>query len=93
MNEEVDLSEWDARGYVIPLETCNLVFVTKGNSLLACGAVDVDALDKLSVPAAKITGVSTVQELLDGNVKAMNQAAAARGVQAGDRGHVALLKL
>ena len=93
-HQEIEIDGADeARGYVIPLERCNLVFITKHNSLLACGAVDVMALDKLDVPAAKVTGVATTEELLNGEVKAVNDHAAALGVTVGESGRDALAKL
>jgi len=92
-HEKIDVGGQEADGYVIPLETCNLVFITKGNSLLACGAVDVMVMDKFNVPTAKVTGVSTVDDLLNGEVKAVNEAAAALGVAAGDNGRTALTKM
>lgn len=91
--EAVTLKDHGATGYCIPLENCNLVFVVKGNSLLACGAFDVVALDKFNVPAAKITGVSTVDDLLAGEVKQVNDAARACGVMPGDTGTAALAKM
>ena len=93
VHQKVTLGDIQADGYVIPLETCNLVFITKGNSLLACGAVDVGALEKFAVPAAAISGVSTVDDLLAGVVKAANSFASQRGVHPGDTGAEALQKL
>ncbi len=93
IHEQLTIDGQTADGYMIPLESCTLVFITKGNSLLACGAVDVMALDKFNVPAAKITGVATVDDLLNGEVKAVNDTAATRGVHIGMSGRDALSKL
>ncbi len=93
MHEKLTIEGQPADGYVIRLESCKLVFITKGNSLLACGAVDVMALDTFKVPAAKITGVATVDDLLNGEVKAVNDTASTRGVQIGMSGRDALSKL
>lgn len=92
-HETVDIGGQTADGYVIPLETCKLVFITKGNSLLACGAVDVMVMDKFNVPTAKVTGVATVEDLLNGEVKAVNKAAEALGIAAGVSGRDALAKM
>ncbi len=92
-HEKIEIGDQEADGYVIPLESCNLVFATKGNSLLACGAIDVAAMDKFNVPTAKVTGVSSVDDLLNGEIKAVNQAAEARGVTSGMRGRDALARL
>jgi len=90
MQQRIEIDGVEAVGYVIPLPSCNLVFVTKGNALLACGAVDVDALDKFGLPAMKVTGVATVDDLLNGEVKAVNLAATACGAAVGQTGRQAL---
>ncbi len=92
-HETFQIDGQEADGYVIPLEQCNLVFVTKGNSLLACGAIDAMAMDKFAVPTAVVTGVSTVHELLNGEVKTVNKAATERGAAPGESGRDALAKL
>ena len=91
--EKLDIGGQAAEGYVIPLETCNLVFMTQGNSLLACGAVNAMALDTFNVPTATVSGVATVEDLLDGEVKTVNKAAEALGVAPGQTGREALAKL
>ncbi len=91
--EKIHIDGQEADGYLIPLPSCNLVFITKGNSLLACGAVDAMAMDKFNVPTATISGVATVDDLLNGEVKAVNKAAEALGVAPGLSGRDALAKL
>ncbi len=93
MHEKVNLDNVEVDGYVIPLEGCNLVFASSGACLLACGAIDVDALDKFGISAAKVTGVETVADLMDGAVKGVNQHATRRGISVGEQGRTALLKM
>ncbi len=93
MQETFEIDGVPAEGYVVPLGTCNLVFAKKGNSLLACGAIDIAALEKLNVAAAKVTGVATLAELLDGQVQAVNQSAARQGATVGQTGREALARM
>lgn len=79
-----------ADGYVVPVGECKLVFIKKGQALLACGAIDIEALDKFNVPAAKVTGVSTLDELLDGTVQRVNATATQQGAIAGQSGRSTL---
>ncbi len=87
------MPEFNAEGYAIPMDTCHLVFIKKGNGLLACGAFDIGALDKFNVPAAKITGVATLEDLLDGTVVSVNQSGQALGLTTGMTGRDALAQL
>ena len=93
IHKTLDIDGAPADGYVVPLGTCNLVFICKGNSLLACGAVDIEALNAFHVPAASMSGVATLDDLLAGEVRKVNAAAAALGVAAGQTGREALKKL
>ncbi len=82
-----------AEAYEIPLGPVSLVFAHTDTGLLACGAFDVMALDRFSYPAARVTGVATVEELLAGKVKDANEQAKKRGVQPGLSGKDALEKM
>ncbi len=86
----LDINGEAADGYVIPVGACTLVFIKKGEALLACGAIDIAALDKFKVPAAKVTGVATLDELLDGTVRAVNATATQQGAVAGQTGRATL---
>jgi len=81
------------KGYVIPLQGCNLVLIKTEDGLLGCGAIDVDALAGFGIPAATISGVSTPEDLLNGSVKKVNSPAATRGINAGMSGKEALRRL
>lgn len=93
--EKVKLSSCDAKGYVIPLGTINLVFVVTENGMIGCGAFDVVALDAFDYPAARVrstTGkpITTIEDLLDGIVKEANKNAMQKGVTVGMTGREAL---
>jgi uncharacterized protein YunC (DUF1805 family) len=86
----IQVGNKQAVGYAIALGPVNLVFAATDLGMVACGAFDIAALDKFSYPAAKVTGVSSVDELLAGTVKDANQGARKRGIEPGMTGRRAL---
>jgi uncharacterized protein YunC (DUF1805 family) len=85
-------------GHVIPIGPVNLVFARAEKGLVGCGAIDVIALEKFQVPAAKVrpvgtTSVSTIDELLAGEIVAVNQYAQPSGITIGMSGKDALIRL
>ncbi|NYT02760.1 MAG: YunC family protein [Methanosarcinales archaeon] len=91
----VQLSKKEAQGYVIPLGAINLVTVVTDRGMVGCGAFDVEALDRHGYPAARVrpvacSTISSIEDLLAGEIKDMNQAAARLGVRVGMSGQEAL---
>ena len=98
VHEEVQLSHKQADGYVIPLGPVNLVCVVTDVGMVGCGAFDVAALDKFDYPAARVratrgTSVTTIDDLLVGEVKDANAAAMKLSVRVGMSGREALERL
>lgn len=89
----IDINGRTIDGYEILAGPFSIVFVTTGTGMVVCGAFDLAALDRLNVAAAKVTGVSSVDQLLAGTVKDVNQAAKARGIEVGVTGREALAKM
>jgi uncharacterized protein YunC (DUF1805 family) len=54
--------------------------------LIGCGFVNIEAAERLNVPAAMVTGVKTLDEVLDAEVKAATSKAQVKGVQIGMKG-------
>lgn len=85
-------------GHVIPIGPVNLVFARAENGLVGCGAIDVIALEKFQIAAAKVRpvstpSVSTIDELLTGEIVAVNQYAQNTGITIGMSGRDALIRL
>jgi len=94
-HERVQLAHTMADGYIIPLGMVNLVSVVTGNGMVGCGAFDINALDAFSYPAARAGRVDgglmvTIDDLLTGIIKGVNEAARKRGVVIGMSGKEAL---
>jgi len=95
IEEKVQLSNKQADGYVIPLGPVNLVNVITDVGMVGCGAFDVTALDNFGYPAARVkatrgSSISTIDDLLVGEVKDANEAADKLGVEVGMSGREAL---
>lgn len=85
----------EVTGYCIPIGPVNLVFAQTENGLVGCGAVDVIALEKFSIPAAKVRptdadSIRTIEDLLSGIIIVSNRFAEERGVLPGMTGRDAL---
>ena len=95
IQEKVMLAKKQAEGYIVPLGPANLVFVITDIGMIGCGAFDVSALDKFTYPAARVKptagpSISTIEDLLVGEIKEANSAVARRGVLVGMSGKDAL---
>jgi uncharacterized protein YunC (DUF1805 family) len=95
IQEKVAYKNGEADGYVIPLGPANLVLVVGKRGMVGCGAFDVAALDKFRYPAARVkptrgSSIANVEDLLSGEIKDANAAAAKLGVVVGMSGKDAL---
>ena len=93
--ESVPLQNSMGKGFVIPLGSVNLVGVVARRGMVGCGAIDVHALNNFAYPAARVRpskgpSISTIRDLLEGEVKDVNPAALVLGVSLGMSGKEAL---
>ncbi len=93
--EKIQLGKKQAEGFVIPIGPVNLVFATTDKGLVGCGAFDVLALDKFNYPAARVkatrgTSITSIDDLLVGEVREANAAATKLGLKPGQSGKEAL---
>lgn len=92
--EQVDGRTVEVR--VLPLGPASLVYAKGHKGLLACGAIDPQALGRLGIPAARVKppegkqSVSSLDDLLAGEVREANAQAESLGVRAGMTGREAL---
>ena len=89
-HERVALSNKEADGYVIAAGPFNVVSIHTDNGMVGCGAFDVMALDRFDYPAARMSGVARVRDLLTGTISQANQSAQALGIREGMTGREAL---
>ena len=94
-HKNVEIDGKTAEGYVIPLGKVNLVSAIVPEGMVGCSVFDVAVLDKFDYPAAKIgsadgTPVLTLDNLLDGVVKEINETASKKGIKKGISGREAL---
>ena len=70
--------------YATPLpEGKHLVFLTTENGVIGCTAFNLSTFETLGIPAVQVSGVSSVEDLLNAQATYVNAPAAARGVVSG----------
>ena len=93
--QKFSLGEKEITGYIIPIGKVNLVFAETSNGVVGCGALDVIALEKFGIPAAKVRSVSSdsvrnIEDLLSGMVILANRYAKDAGINQDMTGKEAL---
>ena len=81
--------------HTIPLGPAKLVFAQTERGILACGAIDPAALQRFNLPTARVKpsrgpSIANLDDLLAGEVREANDAAAALGIKVGMNGRAAL---
>jgi len=94
-HQKVQLANKQADGYIIPLKKANIVCVVTDDGMAGCGAFDVMVLDSFDYPAVRMKSssgnpIATVNDLLSGTVKEVNNTAAKLGIKVGMTGRQAL---
>ena len=79
-------------GFSLPVPPSNLIFITVAGGFIGCGFFDMHTFDKLRIPAVRITGVSTLEELLAGKISLATVAAEKLGIRIEMTGSDALLR-
>lgn len=82
-----------ADAYCIELGLANLIFAKTSAGFVGCGFFDLAVFEKLGIPAAKVTGINTIEGLLKGSVTAATPAASLRGAKPGVTGEDAIRRL
>ena len=77
-------------GYEVCLGPVNLIMARTENGLVGCGALDIPALDKFEIPAARVSGVKSIDDLLVAELNLVNEAGLAKGLEIGMTGRAAL---
>ena len=98
VDENVQLTDKQSDGYVIPLWPVNLVSVITDSGMVGCGAFDVVTLDKFDYLVARVksiggSSISSIDDLLAGVVNDVNALAIKRGVKTGMSGREALERI
>ena len=50
--------------YCLELGSANLIFVKTSSGIVGCGFFDLATFENFGIPAAKVTGISTIEDLL-----------------------------
>ena len=77
----------------IPTEKTNVLLIKAAGGFLGCGYFDVNVANRVGDAAAIVTGVKTVEQMLDAPVVRLSERAAEAGVREGMTGREALILL
>ncbi len=89
----VEIEGKQAEGFVYPMGPFNLVCLKTDAGMVGCAAFHAAALDGFGYPVATMSGVSEIEDLLDGTVQQVNESARARGITEGMSGREAVARL
>lgn len=78
---------------LVPLAQANLVIAVAPKDLVMCGYLDISVAQKIGDAACVVTGVESVEELLEKPVVKLTQQAKALGISLGVSGRQALEKM
>jgi uncharacterized protein YunC (DUF1805 family) len=71
----------------------NIMLIQAKQGFLGCGYFDIGTSNKLSEPVAIVTGVKSYDDMLGAKVIKVSEAAKDLGIEIGDSGKEALIKL
>ncbi len=77
-------------GIRVSLPNANLILLLGKKGFVMCGYLNLEAAEKLGDAAAIVTGVSTIEEALNADVKKVTSKARELGVREGMSGEEAL---
>lgn len=89
---DFELDGQEAHGIEVALPGAPLVVAHAGAGFVMCGYLDIEAANRLNVPAAVVRGVKTLDDLLAAKIQRASTAAAALGVSEGMTGRDALAR-
>ncbi|RKX33337.1 MAG: hypothetical protein DRP22_00480 [Verrucomicrobia bacterium] len=86
--EDISLQELEVEGCRLHalrfiLQGVPCLLVAGESAFVGCGAFDIHTFGRLGVPAAKVMGVSTIEDLLEATIAESNDLARKRGVVEG----------
>lgn len=87
---ELTINNKPARGVEIRMPNANLVMIIGSRGYLFCGYLNLETAEKLGDAAAVITGVKTIEDMLEAKVVKLTRAARTAGVTEGMTGREAL---
>jgi uncharacterized protein YunC (DUF1805 family) len=77
----------------VPTEKTNVLLIKAAGGFLGCGYFDVNVANRVGDAAAIVTGVKTVEQMLEAQVVRVSERAEGAGVRVGMSGREALVIL
>ena len=89
----IELKNGIAVGIKVVLPKAPLILIVGKKGFLMCGYLNIQAVEKLNVAAAMVTGVSNFEDVLKAEVKSVSSEAKKLGIIEGMSGKEVLEKL
>ena len=90
MLTKIPLKSGEAMGIVVELQNAPLIVIKADKGYLMCGYLDMKAADALGDAAAKVKGVSSIDDVLKASIVEVSEEAKKLGVSVGTSGMEAL---
>ena len=90
MTQNVPLKSGEATGMVFELQNASLIIIKADKGYLMCGYLDMKAAEAKGDAAAKVSGVSSIDDALEASIVEASSEAKKLGVKAGMSGRKAL---
>ena len=87
---KIHLDRGEAHCYLIPTVQPPLILIAAQKGFVMCGYLDLEAAERVGVAAAKVSGVSKFNDVLNAQIEDCTSRAREMGVSAGMRGKDAL---
>ncbi len=91
--EMIEIGKLKALGIKIELANAPILIIKGEKGFLACGYFRVGVANYLGDAMAIVTGVESFQEMLNSKVSMVSEKAKELGIEVGDTGREALMKL
>jgi uncharacterized protein YunC (DUF1805 family) len=85
-SQAIPLTHGEATGYVLDLGNAPLLIITTHNGYLMCGYLNIAAANKIGDVAGRVTGVRTLEEILNAKIIEVSDKARQKGLKEGMTG-------
>lgn len=91
MIKDINIDNFIFKGYQIPTQNTSVLMIHGHNGFLACGYINLEIANKRNDVCALVTGVKSLEDMLEAKVFKLSNAALQAGIKEGMTGKEALL--
>lgn len=91
--EQIELENGSALGLKMDMEHAPLLVIRAGKGFVMCGYLNMDVANKLGDVAVRVTGVKSIEDVLNTKAVDVSEAAKRLGITVGMQAKEALMKM